>query len=429
MITYYDGESLDLQKMLNNISNKLNLSTTGINGEMHVKYINPFGKSETENFMGPGTNLFYQSNDKPGRLNDDRSIKTWSIQTNLPDYWSYEHDLAYYDAGDDLNKKHEADQIFIDKLKNFEPKNLKEKFLKFVAENALKMKLKFGMSLMMDDLFGEGISKEESKELHTQGRKYYPREMIKHTGLNHTFSIDLIDMTKSKDENYNYIFTCIDNFSKFAWGIPIKNKTGKEIITCLKEIFKDRKPIKITSDLGKEFVNKEVKDYLNDEKVEWYSTNSEKKASIVERLIKTLKLEIWKKFTENENEKWVDLIKDIVDKYNNTPHSSLKFLTPIEGSEKRIEGLIRHIFYLKTLKHKEKNNKKPKFQLNDKVRLYNYKNAFHKGYKENFTREIFTISKINDTFPVTYQITDEKGNEIKGKVYTEELLKTKFDHT
>ena len=61
---------------------------------------------------------------------------------------------------------------------------------------------------------------------------------------------------KSQNKNFNYILTVIDIFSKFAWAIPIKNKTGDSITRAFEIIFKDRIPTKLHTDKGLEFINK-----------------------------------------------------------------------------------------------------------------------------------------------------------------------------
>ena len=52
--------------------------------------------------------------------------------------------------------------------------------------------------------------------------------------------LDLVDMQKNKSQNknFNYILTVIDIFSKFAWAIPIKNKTGDSITRAFEIIFR-----------------------------------------------------------------------------------------------------------------------------------------------------------------------------------------------
>lgn len=61
-----------------------------------------------------------------------------------------------------------------------------------------------------------------------------------------------------------------------------------------------------------------------------------------------------------------------------------------------------------------------------RVRIYSYKHKYEKGYKPNWTKEIFVVTKIKDTNPITYEIEDLKHEPILGSFYNEELQKTKF---
>ena len=81
-------------------------------------------------------------------------------------------------------------------------------------------------------------------------------------------------------------------------------------------------------DKGKEFYNKNVKD-----SVELYSTENEEKSSAVERWIKTMKENVWKYFSVNSTNVYIDALPDLVKEYNNTRHSSIK-MTPVNASKK-----------------------------------------------------------------------------------------------
>ena len=67
----------------------------------------------------------------------------------------------------------------------------------------------------------------------------------------------------------------------------------------------------------------------------------------------------------------------------------------------------------------------PKFSIGDHVRITKKKKTFDKGYTQRWTEEVFKISKIQLTIPVTYKITDYNGEEIQGSFYEQELQKTK----
>ena len=73
---------------------------------------------------------------------------------------------------------------------------------------------------------------------------------------------------------------------------------------------------------------------------------------------------------------------------------------------------------------KEVNDKNPKFEVGDHVRISKYKNIFTKGYMPNWSEEIFIIMKIKNTVPWTYVINDLNSEEIISTFYENELQKT-----
>ena len=91
------------------------------------------------------------------------------------------------------------------------------------------------------------------------------------------------------NKNFKYLLTVFDIFSKFAWVVPIKKKSSFHVIRGLNSVFKlVRQPMKIHSDLGKEFVNKNFKDFLSTKKISlYYTENYEIKASVIERFNRT----------------------------------------------------------------------------------------------------------------------------------------------
>ena len=67
------------------------------------------------------------------------------------------------------------------------------------------------------------------------------------------------------------------------------------------------------------------------------------------------------------------------------------------------------------------NKKDPKFKVGDHVRISKYKNIFAKGYTQNWSEEVFVVSKIKNTVPWTYVISDLNGGPITGSFYEKEL--------
>ena len=139
--------------------------------------------------------------------------------------------------------------------------------------------------------------------------------------------MDLADMQSMQkfNDGYRYLLVCIDVFSKYAWVVPLKNKTGLSLVDAFKTILSSgRKPEKIITDQGTEFFNKHFKALLKDEDIELYNTYNETKASVVERLIRTLKTRMWRYFTAKKTMRYIDTLPDLVYSYNHTVHPSIK---------------------------------------------------------------------------------------------------------
>ena len=130
-----------------------------------------------------------------------------------------------------------------------------------------------------------------TKEIFSPIKKKFERIKIVTHYKDECWSIDLIDRTSlSIIKIINLFLQCIDNHTKYAWAIPIKNKKGSTITDAFKNtILKSkRKPDKIWSDRGKEFYNKTFLDYLKQNQIEIYSTYSDLKAVFIERFNRTL---------------------------------------------------------------------------------------------------------------------------------------------
>ena len=120
-------------------------------------------------------------------------------------------------------------------------------------------------------------------------------------GRDEIHRLDLVDMTNLV--NYNkgfwYLLTRIGVFSKYAWMIPLKNKTGKTLVCAFKTNVESsgRPPVIIHTDKGSESTKRQFQDMLKTEKIHFYTTNSGVKASIVERFNRSFKSRMWRYFT------------------------------------------------------------------------------------------------------------------------------------
>lgn len=271
------------------------------------------------------------------------------------------------------------------------------------------------------------MSKEKIvEEIHRAARKNFPRRHVVLKGIDDLWQADLIDIKSFHRQNYGYkyILIVIDAFSKFVWVYPLKTKCKSEVSSAFGNILKcGRHPDNLQTDKGTEFYNDKFKKLMEEYKINHYSTFSVKKASIVERVIKTLKNKLFKQFSLIGNYKWTTKMLDkVVSDYNNTKHRTIKF-KPIDVNTEN-ENMV-HINIKKSQKFTNIKNK-IKFTVGEHVRVSKYKGCFAKGYTPNWSTEIFVVRKVNNTNPTTYLLNDKRGQNIVGCFYEKELSKTNY---
>ena len=261
--------------------------------------------------------------------------------------------------------------------------------------------------------------KEIAKEIFSPVIKKFDRIKIIPHYKDECWSIDLIDRSSSSkyNKNYKFIFTIIDNCTKYAWAIPLKDKSGKSTTAAFKNFLETskRKPHKIWSDRGKEFYNTTFLHYLKEQNIQIYSTNSDLKAVFVERFNRTL-LDLIKEPMYIEGKAcWLNHLDAALEKYNNRVHGTTKMI-PFEANNQPMDP--------PTFVNKPK---QPKLQVGDYVRVPDKRNLYIKGYTTNWNRELFKIHEINPTNPVTYGLVDENNEQIEEKYYEQELLRSVFN--
>ena len=179
------------------------------------------------------------------------------------------------------------------------------------------------------------------------------------------------------NKGIKYLLCAIDLFSKYAWVIPIKDKKWTSIVNAFKKILSDsnRKPNKIWVDQGTEFYNKPLKDFLKINNIEMYSTCIEKKSVVAERFIRTLRNKIFKHMTAFSKNVYFEVLDDIVNKYNNAVHKTIK-MKPIDikgdyyvESNKNAFNTIAFNKDSMELNSMHSDKKNSKFKVGDYVRI------------------------------------------------------------
>ena len=246
-------------------------------------------------------------------------------------------------------------------------------------------------------------------------KKYYPTNKTDVYYIDDIWSLDILDLKDYGPKNnrgYRYVLVTIDNFSKFGWTSPLKNKNAQTIKGSFENILisSKRSPNLIETDRGKEFYNNNFQEFLNKNDIKLYSRNSSYGAVFAERFNRTIRDLLKKIVFERGDANWIDVLPSTTKRYNNRIHSSTK-LSPKDASLKKNEGVV-----YKNLLDKRKKIK-PKFQINDLVRTADLKKTFSKSDTTNWSYKLYKITEIiNDTIP------SYKSDNLSER-YNESLLK------
>ena len=326
----------------------------------------------------------------------------------------FQHDFAYAKYKDRLNRKqseivlkNKALKIATDPRVNEYQRGLASMVYKFFNERTKGSGINNKGNLLVNSQLAE--------ELHKPIIKNFKRRKVYSSFKDNIWGVDLADMQliSKYNKGIRYLLCVIDLFSRYSWVIPVKNKKGESIVEGFKKILDDsnRKPYKIWVDHESEFYNNKRNSFLKENDIEMYSTFNEVKSVVAERFIKTLKNKIYKHMTTTGKNVYIDDLDDIVKKYNNTVHSSIK----IKPKDVTDDSFVEY--------SEEANKKTPKFKVGDNVRISKYKNIFAKGYRPNWPEDVFVVNKVQNNVPWTYSINDLNGEEIKGSFYKKELKK------
>ena len=130
------------------------------------------------------------------------------------------------------------------------------------------------------------LQAKDTYTLHKPVRYNFPRNRVIVTGIDDQWQADLVEFNSLArfKKGFKFLLTCIDVFSKFAWVVPLKNKTGKSLVNGFQSILDlGRSPEKLQTDKRTEFLNRNFQSFLKENNIHFFTTNSELKASVVRR--------------------------------------------------------------------------------------------------------------------------------------------------
>ena len=279
------------------------------------------------------------------------------------------------------------------------------------------------------------LEKQDSYTLHKITRKNFNRRKVLAPKPGIIASCDLADMSNLSTFNngIKYILIFIDVFSRLCQAVPVKNKDGRTIVNALRfilELGHFNRLCRLNSDEGKEFYNHHVNQLLKSKGIILYSVSSrEIKASLAERLIRTIKAKLYRYMTHNNTKKYIDILPDIIESYNNSPHSSIgNKQTPLQ-----VHNLTSPLSIKKQFFHMYKNSQTKSSKTSSMLHVGQYvriadehrNSKFRRGYTVQNTIEIFKVRHIDSSQkPTVYNLEDLNGNPITGIFYRDELTPT-----
>ena len=226
--------------------------------------------------------------------------------------------------------------------------------------------------------------------------------------------VDLVDLSKkaSENEGIRYGFVGIDNFTKYAWVVPIRTKQPHDVTKAMQEIFdKIGVPKQLYSDQEGAFNNAEFIRLMNKHKVKHIMVVD--KAHTVERFNRTLKENIHRRLTAMglDTDKWTSQLEAVVNKYNNTEHTTIK-MTPNEARKEGNKLMVSYNIWDKA----KRDRKYPELKVGDDVRVMLRRDNKTKGTDPKWSTQVYKITFIRGN--------DYMVNDGKRKVYVRhELLK------
>ena len=209
--------------------------------------------------------------------------------------------------------------------------------------------------------------------------------------------LDVSDFTQNASENDGFRFGLagIDVFSRYGWLVPMKTKKPQDIIMAFKEIMRViGVPKSIFSDQEGSLLSTEFIKILNENKIEQKTTLNH--APYAEVFIRSLKQMIHDRLHgEGLNvDRWIDVLKPTLSKYNLTPHSGTK-MSPYQAKQPKNHMEVFFNNYSKS-KHERKY---PTLNVNDNVRVMIKKTTKTKATDPKWSKEVFkVVAKRNNEY-------------------------------
>lgn len=267
------------------------------------------------------------------------------------------------------------------------------------------------------------LNKYDTYTLHKPTRRRYKTNKTIALAPDHMWQTDLTDMQRYATENdgFRYILFVIDVYTRQLFLKPLKSKHSSEVSKAFFEIITEtnRFPAYVSSDFGKEYLGSEFQNMLKAFNIGYFTCNSPNKASLAERVQRTIKEKLFRYFTKFNTHRYINILEQFETAYNKSHH--------------RMIATTPNKFYSNSIKMKDSTttamNIKPKFKKDAFVRISRVKENMTKGYAQGWTEEIFKINKVltyKSSVPM-YLLEDLQGEVLEGSFYEAEIQLVHYD--
>ena len=139
-------------------------------------------------------------------------------------------------------------------------------------------------------------------------------------------------------------------------------------------------------------------------------------------MMRTLKGRLYRYMASKKTKRYIDVLDKIADGINNTV-SRTHSMKPKNVTYENQGIVFRRLFPdILEILHQDRPIKYM-FKLKDKVHHSKFRSPFYKGYKGNYSEEVFIVSKVIPRSPPVYRLETLDGTEIEGTWYAGELIK------
>ncbi|XP_033214079.1 uncharacterized protein LOC117171135 [Belonocnema kinseyi] len=218
----------------------------------------------------------------------------------------------------------------------------------------------------------EWLKYQDSYNLHVPIHRRFRRINYDISNIDCLWEADLVDLKhlKDADDGYQHLLVILDVLSKYVWVEPLKDKSANEVRRAFEVILdqnEKRSPACLHSDRGKEFLGAVFQNFLSTRGIRFRPVRDPNvKAAVAERYHRTLKEHIWRYFTHSNIHRYINVLQQILQGYNNSRHSSIR----IRPSEVTLENAAHaRLNSQRKYGRRALHGKKPKYKVTDNVRI------------------------------------------------------------